>query len=816
MNDEQRLLVTFEARLNKYEKDLERAKRKSRTNFRSIQKEAEQSATGINKVFSSALKGFGKGLAGGVIAGLTVGGMKSLLTNTNKLAENIAMIGNEAKRAGLSTRAFQELKFVAEQNRIEVDALTDGMKELSIQADEFITTGKGTGAEAFQRLGYSVEDLQQKLKDPSALLTEIIGKLGKLNEAAQHRIAEEIFGGTAGERFVELIDQGAEGIGKTIQKANELGIVMDEELIKRADELNRKWSAIGDTISTKVKTGALELAIAADNFLDRFNEIDEQTTRNVEYRLAQVVKQWEDAQQEIVQLRRDKKVFPGDMSIDLNIERQTQNVADFEEEIRSLQDILNKRADDKNAITKAGEDATEATPPVNSLNNALSGTGNASLNAVNGINSYTEAIRALKDEVPELAASLQQLDAKTKIEAIYQKALSKAQGQREIALANEMRGRALSSLNIKSATDDPTRYLSTLLGSKTVNIAGLQSEFQQKLSKMIASMPENLKGAVKINSGFRSIAHQQELWLKALNKYGSPEKARKWVAPPGRSQHNMGYAADLGFANDEARQWVHQNAGNYGLSFPLANESWHIEDGDARSKQTADEIERLTQAANQQADAYANITGQARQYISAQGTEQQALTMTAQKAQALRYEQQMLNEAQQRGITLTPQQRGEISKLAQGMAQAEANTESFRERQEQSNETARFFGQSMTDALTGIISGTMTAEQAMQQLLQTMIKAAMQAALMGEGPLANLFSGKGSEGGGKSKGGGGAGGLLSSLLGGLFGFAEGGYTGPGGKYDPAGRRASRRICPDQRSNPPYRCAQPGRLTARSA
>ncbi|WKL42065.1 hypothetical protein Q1M64_22975 [Sinorhizobium meliloti] len=117
------------------------------------------------------------------------------------------------------------------------------------------------------------------------------------------------------------------------------------------------------------------------------------------------------------------------------------------------------------------------------------------------------------------------------------------------------------------------------------------------------------------------------------------------------------------------------------------------------------------------------------------------------------------------------------------MAAAEGSVEGLRLKQDEARETARFFGQSMTDALTGIISGTMSAEEALQQLLQTMLKATLQALLMGEGPLANLF------GGGKKgdkEGGVGFSGLFGSLLGGLFGFAEGGWTGPGGKYEPAG------------------------------
>ena len=62
-----------------------------------------------------------------------------------------------------------------------------------------------------------------------------------------------------------------------------------------------------------------------------------------------------------------------------------------------------------------------------------------------------------------------------------------------------------------------------------------------------------------------------------MKKYGSAAKARKWVAPPGKSQHNHGNAADLRYANDAARKWAHENAARFGLHFRMGNEPWHIE-----------------------------------------------------------------------------------------------------------------------------------------------------------------------------------------------------------------------------------------------
>lgn len=783
MDEGQRLLVTFEARLNKYERDLERAKGRSRTNFRAIQKEAETAGSGIEKAMGGALKTlgtFGKGLLGGIAGGLAVTGLQEILGRVNEVAKGVATIGNEAKRAGLSSKAFQELSYVAEQNRIEVDALVDGMKELNLRADEFIVTGKGSAAEAFQRLGYGADELKRKLADPSALLVEIIDKLQQLDKAAQIRMADELFGGTGGERFVELIDRGAAGIRATIKEANDLGRVMDDELIQRADEFNRKWSAVGGTINTYVKQAVLGLAFAADDFLDRFNKIEEQTTRNVQSALTSTYDKLNKAKDLLADLQLDKGIYPDDPTIDLNIERQKQLIEELTGEAMRLRDILDRRNGyDEGFIYKTEQDAAGAKPPVDHLNNALTGTGSAAAKAVSGLNSYADAIRALKDEVPELAASLKEMDAKARIEAIYGASLSKARTMGEVYMANELRGQALSSLNIRSATDDPSAYLSTVLasGKNRDHITGMANAFAEKLAKMLASMPDDLKGSVTINSGYRSVERQQQLWLEALKKYGSPEAARKWVAPPGNSQHNKGNAADLGYRSDAARQWVHQNAVNFGLSFPLSNENWHIEDADARSKQTASEIEKLTAAAKQQSDAYGQIIAGSKEYTAAQATERQALAMSGQQAAAYRYEQQMLAEAQRAGINLTDQQRQEISRLAQGMASADASVQTYVASQEQAAEVTRFFGEQAVDALSGLLSGTMTAEEALQNLIQTLIRAALQAAILGEGPLAGLLGGKGkpsvpSGGGGKKAGG--------SLLGAILGLKDGGHvSGPG-------------------------------------
>lgn len=693
--EEERLVIALEARIRDFERNFQKANRTANDNFTAMERRAKQSADRMENSLSSVGKGVQLAMTGlkAGLAGLAAGGALAALAGIQSAVKDstrsILEMSDSAKIAGVSFKRFQELKFVADQNRVSVDALTDGLKELSLRADEFIQTGSGSGAEAFQRLGYDAEDLAKKLEDPSALFLEIIGRLGQLDKAAQIRIADEIFGGTGGEVFVKLIEQGEQGIRNTIKAANDLGIVMDDELVAKADEVNRKFDALTTTIGTNLKAAIVDAVGALSDFIDRYRNFTDQKNTTLQSRQAELG------------MKR------------LELENQSLALGD-----RQDRNAVRARAVIENELTKIAAEEAQI---------------------VNELNKRVKAIAPTSNWTPPTAP---------------------AGGFGAVKSG----GKA-----------DLLQFLAP--GKDAAHVTGMNSAFRSNLEKMFAAIPKELAGQISINSGWRSVERQQQIWQAALEKYGSVAEARKWAAPPGKSQHNDGEAADLGYKSDAARQWAQANASKFGLTFPLANENWHIEDQNARGKMAADRTKELEQLGN----AYDNIISQGKMFASSQQLDAQSLGMTTQAAAALRYEQEMLNEAQRAGIALSPQQRAEIAQLAQGMAAAEEATNRLAKSQEDAKETANFFAQGVSDALTGLIMGTQTAEQALQGLLAMLAKAALQAAFLGEGPLANIF--------GMSGSGGLIGGLFSGLLGAKDGgeiqtFASGGRVrGPGGSRE---------------------------------
>jgi hypothetical protein len=117
---------------------------------------------------------------------------------------------------------------------------------------------------------------------------------------------------------------------------------------------------------------------------------------------------------------------------------------------------------------------------------------------------------------------------------------------------------------VRPSPQNPTRAVNA-----SGDPGGFVPEFEKRLNRMIADSG----GRIRLTSGYRSQAHQARLFAAAVQKYGSEEAARKWVAPPGKSKHGEGMAGDLAGDLD----WAHRNARKYGLHFPMSWEKWHIE-----------------------------------------------------------------------------------------------------------------------------------------------------------------------------------------------------------------------------------------------
>ncbi len=147
----------------------------------------------------------------------------------------------------------------------------------------------------------------------------------------------------------------------------------------------------------------------------------------------------------------------------------------------------------------------------------------------------------------------------------------------------------------------------------------------------------------------------------------------------------------------------------------------------------------------------------------------------------VRAEQDLLNAAQQAGLAVTPALKQSISDLAGGYAQASSDAQRLAASQDEARQSGEDMASLGKDVLGGFISdirnGTSATEalgNALDKVADKLIDMALNAAFSTSG----------------------GGGILGSLLGAFTGglgapgaggvYADGGYTGRGGKYQPAG------------------------------
>lgn len=768
-DDEQRLFISLEARLNKYERDMQRARNATNDNYKRMERRTKQYADNTERVLGKSFDGIGKKIESSFApflrGGVVFAGAAAAAGAIKQIAGSIAEVDREARKAGVSARMWQQWSYVATATGASIDGITDALKELNIRGDEFARTGKGGGAEWFDRLGYSAEVVGRKLQDPNRFLDEIIGKIQKLDQAAQTRALEELFGGTGAEQLAKVLGLSVEQIQKL---RNEAQIFTDEQ-IEAAKKIDREFATLWRNFTVHAKKAAIEGVGVARNIVSALRGewlpgYDDQQQAlayysSDEFKLKQAQKRREQLLKDIANVKADPAL--GGMGYVTALEKELEAV---EEQIISLgggSDELKGALKELSAMTqRAG--------------GAFDGTANSAAN-------FQSSLAALKAMVPELKNELDQLGKLDAIDAAFQKVAGSASTMGELMRATDIANRAktiarfgshdnmLDLIGAAEGTDKGRGYNETLdYGRWTGGAVNLTSMTLDQILALQSRMrtPENraLYGNGKGSS--------------ALGRYQITSATLKDM------MKQLGLTGDRLFdenTQDEIARALLRRRGNDPAA--LRNE-WEglrrvddatIRNAYAGTPMAAQELaptdaqQKQIDLARQQDDARKRLNQTIQEGLDLARFEQSISGMSEQQQRVELELYRHVQEAKRNGVTLDD---AEIQKMREKIAltmQLDAQTRQASQSQQGLQQAGMFFGQQFTSSLSGLLQGTMSVEQAVRNLANALLDAALQAMLLGQGPLAALF---GTAGGG---------GLF-----GFLGFADGGYTGNGGKYEPAG------------------------------
>ncbi|MBE9927798.1 M15 family metallopeptidase [Cellulosimicrobium cellulans] len=131
---------------------------------------------------------------------------------------------------------------------------------------------------------------------------------------------------------------------------------------------------------------------------------------------------------------------------------------------------------------------------------------------------------------------------------------------------------ALTYLTVTTHDGDAVADPSPTLRPQTAT--GLDPELERRFDEARAAA--DAEGVeLTLTSGWRTAAEQEQLVEAALERYGSPEEAHRWVLPPETSEHVAGLAIDVG--PTDGALWLGEHGARFGLCRTYANEMWHFE-----------------------------------------------------------------------------------------------------------------------------------------------------------------------------------------------------------------------------------------------
>lgn len=170
---------------------------------------------------------------------------------TIKVSESADRVDKLSQRLGLSREAFQEWDFVMSQSGVSIDSMQSGMKNLTQRMDE-ANNGVGKGAEAFEKLGVSIDE---SMTQEEAFEATIKGLQGMEDGVERAALAQDLFG-KSGQEIIPLLNMTAEETEALKEQAHELGIVMGDETVdagvQMQDALDQLQRVIGGAFAQAV------------------------------------------------------------------------------------------------------------------------------------------------------------------------------------------------------------------------------------------------------------------------------------------------------------------------------------------------------------------------------------------------------------------------------------------------------------------------------------------------------------------------------------------------------------------------------------
>lgn len=251
---ERRIQTTYDASTAGFD----RGSRRVESQLTRLQRTADSRLGSIDQRFERAGRAAAKfGAAIGALAAIQ--GLRRLGDGIESAINKLDEIAKTSDSIGITTDALQELRVAADLAGVNSDQLDTSLKRLARTASD-ARNGLSTAERAFEAVGVQVTNADGSLKSLDQLVLDVADGMSGMTDATQRAAtAQELFG-RSGTVMVNLLKDGSEAIQEMRQQARDLGIVIDEDLIRRSEQAQDELALLNNVIDAQLTDALAELA----------------------------------------------------------------------------------------------------------------------------------------------------------------------------------------------------------------------------------------------------------------------------------------------------------------------------------------------------------------------------------------------------------------------------------------------------------------------------------------------------------------------------------------------------------------------------
>lgn len=228
---------------------------------------AQRDAAAIHKSLSGI-----KGSLNGLIAGATI---TAFTAATKRALDYAGGLGEVSQQLGVTSRDLQVYRYIASQVGVEQDTMDSSLAKLTRTMGQ-AADGSKAQANAFRDLGVAIQDSNGKLYTAGEILPRLADAFARIKDpATRARLEAELFG-RAGQKLDPLLTQGAKGVEVLTKRAEELGLVLGDDLIKSADDASDKLAEMQKQLEVGFARAVAESAGAIVGLANAFATLTSQ------------------------------------------------------------------------------------------------------------------------------------------------------------------------------------------------------------------------------------------------------------------------------------------------------------------------------------------------------------------------------------------------------------------------------------------------------------------------------------------------------------------------------------------------------------